>query len=144
MSHREDHVVVERVEPLCKPRFFMSPKHPARPFLHVVLDSWFVSQAEEETQKLAGLLRELADHKSDLADMARSSWDEMTRDVAEKLGRRLHSKAPGPVASALKLTAAGTRLLIREWHAVAHHVYLANSSLQGVDRVEALDRKSVV
>ena len=139
MSRIDNEPFIERVEPRNIPTYVMSPKHPARPFPHVRLDDWFVGQAEEETQKLAGLNRELAEHKVDLADMARSCWDEQTRDLAERLGRRLHSKVPGPIASALRLTSAGTRLLIREWHAVAHHVYLANSSLQGVDRVQALN-----
>ena len=104
-----------------------------------VIDPWLLARSEDMTRQLNALQHEYVDHQSDVADRAKDLWDEIEIDKAEKLARRLHSKNPGPVTSALRLTLEGTKLLIREWYDIIERLVSGGSSLNEVDRLRAMN-----
>ena len=89
----------------------ISINNPLRDASRGKVDPWLLARSEDMTRKLSALQKEYADYQSEVADKAEILWDEMELDKAERLGRRLHSKKPGPVTSALRLTLEGTKLL---------------------------------
>ncbi len=121
------------------PALPLSPNNPLGSFSHIRPDPFLLACSEQETLKLGRLNTELVEHNKEMADRAEWLWDEMHREKAEKLATRLHSKKPGPVASGLRLTAQGTKLLLREFMAIQKMVQNRRDCLMGVDREEALN-----
>ena len=121
----------------------ISINNPLRDASRGKFDPWLLARSEDMTRKLSALQKEYADYQSEIADRAEILWDEMELNKAEILGRRLHSKKPGPVTSALRLTLEGTKLLLREWYAIVERLVIGRCALDEYDNIQALNLMGV-